>query len=513
MIKVKSVLAAVGSVVVALACGSVDDANAPRTGEVRGAVSGSCAGACGRQSSTGSCWCDTYCTQYGDCCSDYVAQCTNDTCASAKVLNYAPFQTTQNTTTATVSPSDPGLTCASSTGNPIQANNNVWFKFTTTHAGTAVIDATGSSYGVNIGVHTGSCGSFTQVACGRLLDEDKSFRFEAEANRTYYVQVGDWYGDGGGGGTLKFRLDFFRWTFKATPPGSRPFKIVVDPSNDNVWYVGTSDGVYITKNAGSTWAHYLAGTISWGIAADPAIPGIAYIGSNNILYTTANGGDAWLQRASFPADRPIYSIQTSSIGDIYVGHHWGNTPTDNPGIYKASRNGLFNFFPFNIPALPGNQDKGLILWDIAQDQQNGYLYVGAETAAKPTGASGSLPHHATSVQVGSNHKVYFQMEGGALYTSTNFGDTSQPQANNGAWDMILDPNTPTKIFSGNVSIASISLSTDDGAHFRPIGPPDGGDSGSLHFAFNSTGGKLYAAREASSRPGVYVIDAGDNFSF
>lgn len=543
MLKVKSFFVSAGAVVVALACGSVDDAatprgedTTPRIGEAQSALAGSCVGVCGRQS--GTCWCDTYCTQYGDCCSDYVAQCTNDQCTKAKVLQYAPFETSQFTTYAKKASTDPGLTCASGTGNPIQAENTVWFKFTTTHAGTIVIDATGTNYGVNIGVHTGSCGNFTQVACGLMLAEDKSFRFEAQANKTYYVQVGDWYGDGGGGGTLKFRLDQFRWTFKATPQGSRPFKIVVDPTNDSVWYVGTTDGVYVTRDAGSTWNHYFAGTLGWGIAADPSKPGIVYVGADNVLFVGANSGASWAPIQYFPAGLLIYSIHVSSSGEVYVGHHWGGR-SDSPGIYKASAGGNpFNFFPFNIPAIPGGQDKGLILWDIAQDPQNGYLYVGAEPASKPSGitydpptlrskdggqtwqdisgqhgASGSLDHHATSIQVGESHKVYFQMEGGELEVSTNNGDTSQPRANNVAWDMILDPNNLTKIFSGNVSSATISLSTDDGFHFRPIGPPDGGDSGMLHFAFNKSGGTLYAAREASSRPGVYVIGAGDNFSF
>lgn len=38
-------------------------------------VGGSCVDACGDQSADASCWCDSACTYYGDCCSDYVSVC------------------------------------------------------------------------------------------------------------------------------------------------------------------------------------------------------------------------------------------------------------------------------------------------------------------------------------------------------------------------------------------------------------------------------------------------------
>ena len=40
-----------------------------------GGTSGSCANSCGGQSSSGTCYCEDSCHEYGDCCSDYDAQC------------------------------------------------------------------------------------------------------------------------------------------------------------------------------------------------------------------------------------------------------------------------------------------------------------------------------------------------------------------------------------------------------------------------------------------------------
>ena len=36
----------------------------------------SCTDSCGGQSLSGSCYCDSLCTSYGDCCSDYAEICT-----------------------------------------------------------------------------------------------------------------------------------------------------------------------------------------------------------------------------------------------------------------------------------------------------------------------------------------------------------------------------------------------------------------------------------------------------
>lgn len=50
----------------------------------------SCAGSCG--GNAGPCWCDASCTEYGDCCADYRAQCggNNNSCTSA-VCNIDPY--------------------------------------------------------------------------------------------------------------------------------------------------------------------------------------------------------------------------------------------------------------------------------------------------------------------------------------------------------------------------------------------------------------------------------------
>jgi hypothetical protein len=115
---------------------------------------------------------------------------TNDTCAKAKVLQYAlskpaSLRHTRKRTAPT------RLTCAASTGNPIQADNTVWFIH---HDAGLQSSTTGTNYGVNIGVHKVAA-RFT----GRLrasAQRGQILPLRGRANKMYYVQVGDWYGDG-----------------------------------------------------------------------------------------------------------------------------------------------------------------------------------------------------------------------------------------------------------------------------------------------------------------------------
>ena len=45
-----------------------------------------------------SCWCDKYCMENGNCCSDYVSNCFNDNCANATEISQPPYDLPQSTT-------------------------------------------------------------------------------------------------------------------------------------------------------------------------------------------------------------------------------------------------------------------------------------------------------------------------------------------------------------------------------------------------------------------------------
>jgi len=45
--------------------------------------------------------------------------------------------------------------------------------------------------------------------------------------------------------------------------------IVIDPSDDSIWYIGSfSNGLYVTRDAGTTWETHLSGNIG-AVVSDP----------------------------------------------------------------------------------------------------------------------------------------------------------------------------------------------------------------------------------------------------
>ena len=127
-------------------------------------------------------------------------QPSNDDCSNATVITSIPF--TDNVNTENATPDGPSLSC---NGNGNQTDgNSVWYVWTPEDDVTVQISSFGSDYDVALGVFTGECGSLEEVACLDYGGAD-AFMFDAEADVTYYIKVGE-YLDGAGGGNLVFRV-------------------------------------------------------------------------------------------------------------------------------------------------------------------------------------------------------------------------------------------------------------------------------------------------------------------
>ena len=127
-------------------------------------------------------------------------QPSNDDCSGATVITSIPFTDNVNTTTAT--PDGPSLSC---NGNGNQTDgNSVWYVWTPQDNVTVQISTFGSDYDVALGVFTGECGSLEEIFCLDFGAADASM-FDAEADVTYYIKVGE-YLNGSGGGNLVFRV-------------------------------------------------------------------------------------------------------------------------------------------------------------------------------------------------------------------------------------------------------------------------------------------------------------------
>ena len=303
---------------------------------------------------------------------------------------------------------------------------------------------------------------------------------------------------------------YFDWQFLEPHAGYPGFlKIRVDPENEDLWYVGSqANGIYITRDGGTTWAHQLSGLVK-AVEMDPNNHDVVYASSGSDLYRSYDQGASWTLVHSFPDI--IDSILVSSIdGSIYVGL----ASLSNGSVYKSSDAGTNWTISFN----PG---YGLHIWDIEEDPINGYLYFCTESPNHSVDASvmrsenggGSwvdvIPWknpfgHGLKVQVHPvTQDLYFLAESQrVLYKSSDFGDTwtgTNVDINN---DLIIDKNYPDRFFGAAIVsgayVGGVYFSEDAGESFD-----FGGLAGTTpSLALNGTSTKLYAA----ANKGIYVAD-------
>ena len=165
------------------------------------------------------------------CGSAYAQPPANDNCDTATLIpSSAPnpiYTDTVDTTTATLDPSDPLLSC--NTGD--DGNNTVWYEYTPDTTGFVNISTVGSTtvgggeLDTAHGMFTGSCGSLVEYACvDSGLNDD--LKVEVTAGTTYRVKVGEFAG-GVGGGNLTL-------TVEPTEPPTEPGQYIIESARNNI---------------------------------------------------------------------------------------------------------------------------------------------------------------------------------------------------------------------------------------------------------------------------------------
>ncbi|MCK5368887.1 MAG: hypothetical protein KAQ62_10055 [Cyclobacteriaceae bacterium] len=306
----------------------------------------------------------------------------------------------------------------------------------------------------------------------------------------------------------------YDYEFLAKPMGNANVStITIHPENDDLWFVTSGSGIYLTRNGGSTWENPFTEFTS-ALEIDPNDPSRIFVGSEVEMYLTKDYGQSWTHIHSFP--RNIESILVSEIDNsVYAGLRWEDSEIAN-GIFKSKDMGeTWELHSYNVNA------KGLIPWDIEEDPENQKLYIATEIYDHPEpyhppflrssdggitweDISGSLTWHVIKIQVHPlTHDVYVLTEGTGLYYSSDFGDNWR-YLNNQFWlDFIIDHNNPQRFWGGNhtynQSSGGVFLSNDGGNYFEFIGLK-GHIVGSLCLDGNST--SLYVASYGS---GLFIV--------
>jgi hypothetical protein len=119
--------------------------------------------------------------------------------------------------------------------------------------------------------------------------------------------------------------------------------IIINPTNSNMLWCATSDGIYRTLNAGTTWTLEQAGDFSQGrIRLKTTDPTVVYAVSNTKFYRSTNSGDTFTANgltSGFPntSGRLVMDVTAADANYIYVLSASGSGAMQ--GIYRSVNGG------------------------------------------------------------------------------------------------------------------------------------------------------------------------------
>jgi hypothetical protein len=239
------------------------------------------------------------------------------------------------------------------------------------------------------------------------------------------------------------------WTVNQTYRVSR---LVMHPTNSSILIAATTNGIWKTSNAGSTWTQVLTGSFR-DLEVDPSNPTVWYAGSyaagTAAIYKSTSTGDTWTQLTSgLPTSnvrRVAIAIAPSSPSTVYA-LFCNNTDYGLYGVYRSTNSGS------SWTQVKGPTSPNLLGWNSNGGDAGGQgwydlcitvnptnaneVYVGGVNIWKSTNGgtnwtivahwtgSGAAyvhaDHHAIEFAPGSGTTLYSGNDGG-FFRSTNNG--------------------------------------------------------------------------------------------
>ena len=110
-------------------------------------------------------------------------------------------------------------------------------------------------------------------------------------------------------------------------------RIVIDPSNTDIVFAGTTQGLFKSTNQGDRWikiGQQLDDVYISGIQLDPTHPQTMYLATSNGVQKSLDGGETWKRKDAGLDATSIRSIEMSPQNPktLYVG-------TNGGGLYQT----------------------------------------------------------------------------------------------------------------------------------------------------------------------------------
>ena len=259
--------------------------------------------------------------------------------------------------------------------------------------------------------------------------------------------------------------------------------IVINPANENVWYVAVgSGGVWKTENAGTTWTSIFDGQVSYSIgcvALDPQNPDIVWVGTGeNVggrhmgygdgIYKSEDGGKSWENMGLESSEHLSKIIIHPSNSDIMwvasQGPLW--SAGGERGLYKSTDGG-------STWTRTLGDDQWVGATDILIDPRDlDVLYVATwQRRRTVAGYLGGGPGTA----------IYKSIDGGDNWNKLSSG---LPKSNMGKIGLAISPQKPDVIYAAielDRRKGGVYKSEDQGATWKKMSDAVSGGTGPHYY--------------------------------
>lgn len=250
-------------------------------------------------------------------------------------------------------------------------------------------------------------------------------------------------------------------------------KLLISPSNPDILYAATTDGIYKTMDGGATWPKIYSNNDIWEINFKPAFDTVLYAVGAGTFSRSVNGGTSWTSKVVDPGGARIaISTTIAAPQNIYL---LVSIDQDRARFYLSTNSGDSFALKIDTPNVMAGQ-RTLDIAIEASPTNAATIYagildfykstnMGSAFTVKTAGAWG-VPNymHVDVHDIEIRNGVIYVASDGGIYKSTDAGNTWQ-EKNNGlsvAWIVSLAhaPAFPDLFYFG---------SWDNGLFKRTIG--------------------------------------------
>lgn len=339
-----------------------------------------------------------------------------------------------------------------------------------------------------------------------------------------YIVTGDKdAGDSYSVGVYKSIDGGLTWNATGVMGGSSPSRagdIIIHPTNNQILWCATNNGIYKTTNAGNTWIQVQSGDFSQGnIRLKPSDPSTVYGVSDTSFYRSTDTGTTFSQLSSglpVSSSRLLLDVTPANANYIYILS--ANTTGDFQGVYKSVNLGTtFTATNTTTDVFESNQswyDLALAVSSTNAEE----IYTGCLNVWKSTNGGASLTKlnnwssptspsythadihylgfHGNKLFCGSDGGIYFSNNGGRNFTDLTAGvQISQ------FYKIAVSKQSATNMVGGLQDNGGHAYS---GGQWKNYYGADGMDTAinpnnpNQYYGFIQSGGNLYISNNAGN---------------